>query len=179
MHSPVFPDEFGVVFLAQVVALALVQLWRTGRQASRQELGNRPRPAHDGFHLIATGLALVLGLALLIIWVSHPIFLQNLAGKGDIIVPVIAFLIFAYVTLVVGIRSSHETSGDKSNPWLSGLLLCGAVGLLLAAMVLPIFLLPRTQVPRQYDWWVALLIGVAVVGMWQFVVGRVQHRRRS
>jgi len=37
-----FPDEFGAFFLAQVAALALVQIWRAGRQASRQELGNHP-----------------------------------------------------------------------------------------------------------------------------------------
>ena len=179
MHASMFPDEFGAVFLAQVAALALVQIWRAVRQASRQELGNRPRPDHDGIHLIFTGLAIVLGFVLLIIWVSHPIILPNFAGSGSVLVPVIAFLIFVYVIFVVGIRSSHHTSGDKSNPWLRGLSLLGAAVLLLAAMVLPMFLLPHTQVPQRYQRWLALLIGAAVVVIWQFVVRRLPHGRRS
>jgi len=174
-----FPDEFGAIFLAQVAALALVHLWRTGRQASQQELGNRPRPAHDGIHLVLAGLAIVLGLVLLIIWVSHPIVLPNFAGGGNVIVPVIAFLIFIYVILVVGIRSSHHTSGDKSNPWLSGLSLFVAAAVLLSTMVVPMFLLPHTQVPQRYQMWLALLIGVVAVVIWQFVVHWLQHRRRS
>jgi hypothetical protein len=174
-----FPDEFGAFFLAQVAALALVQIWRAGRQASRQELGNHPRPAHDGIHLVFTGLAIILGLVLLIIWISHPIILPKFAGSGGVLVPVISFLIFIYVIFVVGIRSSHHTSGDKSSSWLRGLSLFAAAALLLAAMVLPMFLLPHTHVPQRYQQLLALLIGVAVVVIWQIVVRRLQHHRSS
>jgi peptidoglycan/LPS O-acetylase OafA/YrhL len=96
-----FPDEFSAVFLAQVTAFAVVQIWRSGRQSSRQELGNSPRPAHDAIRLILTGLAVVCGLVLLIIFMAHPI--ANFAGNDGFIVPVVAFLIFIYVVLVVGI----------------------------------------------------------------------------
>jgi hypothetical protein len=170
------PDEFGAVFLAQVTSLFIVQLWRDGRQASREELGNRPRPAHDGIYLVLTGLALVLGLVLLIIWVSHPVILPNFGGMGSVIVPVIAFLIFVYVILGVGIRSSHHTSGDQSNPWHCGLSLFVAVALLLTATVLPWFLLPYTGVTHQYQTWLALLMGLAVVVILQFVIHRREQR---
>jgi hypothetical protein len=179
MHPSMFPGEIGAVFLAQAVALALVQLWRAGRQASQEELGNRPRPAHDGIHLVLTGLAIVIGLVLLIILVSHPIILPNFSGGGSVLVPVIAFLIFVYVIFVVGISSSHHTSGDKSNPWLRGLTLFAAALLLLAAVVLPSFLLPHTRVPQRYQGWLTVLIGVAVVVIWQFVVRWLQPRRSS
>src|SRR5438552_442488 len=108
MHPSMFPDEFGAVFLAQVTAFALVQIWRSGRKASRQELGNRPRPARDRIHLVLTGLAVVCGLVLLIIFIAHPI--ANFPGSGGFIAPVVAFLIFIYVVLIVGISSSHHTS---------------------------------------------------------------------
>jgi len=179
MHPSMFPGEVGAVFLAQVAAIALVHLWRAGRQASRQELGNRPPPAHDGIHLVFTGLAIVLGLVLLIIWVSHPIHLLNFAGGGSVLVPVIAFLIFVYVIFVVGISSSHHASGDKSNSWLRGLALFAAAVLLLAAMVLPSFLLPHTPVPQRYQSWLTVVIGVVVVVIWQFVVHWLQNRRSS
>lgn len=179
MHPSMFPDEFGAIFLAQVVSLALVQLWRTGRQASQQELGNRPRPAHDGIHLVLTGLAIVLGLVLLIIWVSHPVVLPNFGGSGNVIVPVVAFLIFIYVIFVVGIRSSHHVSGDKSSPWLTGLSLFVPAALLLLTMVLPDFLLPHTQVPRRYQMWLALLIGVVAVVIRHPVAHWFRHRIRS
>jgi sterol desaturase/sphingolipid hydroxylase (fatty acid hydroxylase superfamily) len=172
------PDEFGALVLAQVAALALVQIWRAGRQASREELGNHPRPRHDAVHLIFTGLAIILGLVLLTIWVAHPVILPNLARGGNILVPVIAFLTFIYIIIifVVGISSSRHTSGDQSNPWLSALSLFAAAVLLLAAMVLPMFLLPHTQVPERYQRWLALLIGVAAVAIWHVIAHRLQHR---
>jgi len=176
MHPFMLPDEFGALFLAQVVALALVQIWRAGRQASREELGNQPRPPHDAVYLVFTGLAIVLGLVLLIIWVAHPVILPNLARSESILVPVIAFLIFIYIIFVVGISSSHHTSGDQSNPWLRGLSLFAGAVLLLAAMVLPMFLLPHTQVPERYQRWLALLIGVAAVAIWHVIAHRLQHR---
>lgn len=172
-----FPDEFGFPFLAQVAALALVQLWRNGRQASQQELGYRPRPAHDGVHLVFTAFAAVLGLVLLIIWFAHPVVLPKFARSGSVLVPAISFLVFIYVILVVGISSSHHTSGDNSNPWLRGLSLFAAAALLLTAMVLPWFLLPHTQVPQRYQRWLALLIGVAAVGIWHVVAHQLQFRR--
>jgi hypothetical protein len=173
-----FPGEIGEVFLAQVVALAIVQLWRAGLQVSRQELGSRPRPARDAIHLVFTGLAIVIGLVLLIILLSHP-FLPNFSGAGSVLVPGIAFLIFVYLIFVVGISSSHHTSGEKSSPWLRSLALFAAAVLLLAAMVLPSFLLPHTRVPQRYQSWLTVLIGVAVVVMWQFVVRWIQHRQSS
>jgi hypothetical protein len=177
MHSSMFPDEFGAVFLAQVTAFALVQIWRYGRQASRQELGNRPRPAHDAIRLISTGLAVVCGLVLLIIFIAHPI--ANSAGSDGFIVPVVAFLIFIYVVLVVGIRSSHHTSRDKSNPWLAGLSMFAGATLLLAAMALPMFLLPHTQIPPRYQTRLALVVGVSVVVTWHFVAHWLQQRSQS
>jgi hypothetical protein len=143
------PHEFGAIFLAQVTALAFVQLWRIGRQASHEELGNRPRPSLDGIHLILTSFAVVLGVVLLVIIVSSPRTLPKFGGSDEFIVPFVAFLIFVYVMLVVGIRSSHQTSGDRTNPWLRGLSLLAAGAVLLAAMELPILLLPHTQVPQQ------------------------------
>lgn len=174
MH-PSIPDESGAFFLAQVTALALVQIWRLGRQASRQELGNRPRPAHDGLNLVLTGLGIVLGLVLLIVLVAHPIILPNFAGRGDVLVPFIAFAVFLYVVFVVGIRSSHHTSGDKSNPWLRGFSLFASAVLLVAALALPMFLLHSAQLPRHYERWLSLFVGVALVIIWEYV----QHRRRS
>jgi len=176
MHPSMFPDEIGDVFLAQVAAVALVQVWRAGRQASRQELGNRPRPAHDGIYLAFTGLAIVLGLVLLIILASHPITLP-FSGGSSVLVPIIAFAIFVYVIFVVGIGSSHHTSGDKSSPWLRGFALSAAAVLLLAAMVLPSFLLPHSRVPQRYQSWLTVLFGVAAVVVWQFVVRWLQHPR--
>jgi hypothetical protein len=173
------PDEFGAIFLAQVAALGLIRIWEAGRQASREELGNRPRPAHDGIHLIFTGLAIVSGLVLLIILVSRPIRFPYLAGSGDILVPAIAFLTFVYLIFVIGIRSSHHTSGNKSSPWLCGLYLFATAALLLAAMMLLMFLLPHTRVPQRLQGWLAWLIGVAAVVVWQLVVRRLQHRRSS
>lgn len=172
------PDEFGLIFLAQVASLALIRIWEAGRQASREELGNRPRPAHDGTHLVFTGLATVFGLVLLIILMSRPISLPNMGRRGNVLVPLIALLAFLYLIFVVGIRSSHETSGDNSSPWLRGLSLFAAAALLLAAMALPMLLLPHTRVPRRHQGWLAWLIGVAVVIVWQFVARTLQHRRR-
>jgi hypothetical protein len=170
------PEEFGAIFLAQVTALAILQIWRSGRQASHQELGNRPRPPHDGIHLVFTGFAIVVGLVLLIILVAHPI----ISFRGDaVIVPVIAFLIFIYVMFVVGIRSSHHTSGDKSNSWCRAVSLFAAAALLIAAMLLPMFLLAQTRVPHQFQVWLALLIGIAVVMFWHFVVHRQQSSKTS
>ena len=180
MHPLWFlPDEFGAVFLAQVTALAIVQLWRLGRQASREELGNRPRPAHDGIHLVLTGFAVVLGLALLIIIVSSPRILPKFGGSDEFIVPFFAFVIFVYVMIVVGIRSSHQTKGDKSNPWIRGLSLLVAAAVLIAAIELPMWLLPLTQVPQHYQRWLALLIGVAAVVLWEFAIHRLRNRRHS
>jgi len=173
------PGEFGAIFLAQMATLVLIRIWEAGRQASQEELGNRHRPAHDGIHLIFTGLAIVFGLVLLIILVSRPIRLPYLTGSSSILVPAIAFLTFVYLILVVGIRSSHHTSGDKSSPWLSGLYLFATAALLLAAMMLPMFLLPYTRVPPQAQGWLAWFIGVAVVVVWQLAVRRLQHRRSS
>ena len=177
MYRSMFPDEFGAVFLAQVTAFALVQIWRSGRQASRQELGNRPRPAHDGIRLILTGLAVVCGPVLLIIFVAHPV--ARCSGSGDLIVPVGASLIFIYVVLVVGINSSHHTSGDKSNPWLAGLSMFAGATLLLAAMALPRFVLPHTRIPIRYQTWLAVIVGVTVVVTWHFVAHRLQQRNQS
>jgi hypothetical protein len=179
MLPRILPDEASAIFLAQLAALALVQLWKTGRRVSQQELGNHPRPAHDGIHLILTALALVVGLVLLIIWVSHPVMLEHFESSGSVIAPVVAFLIFVYVTFVIGIRSSHHASGENSNPWRSGLSLFAAAVLLLAAMALPMFLLPYSQVPHPYQIWLALLIGVAAFVGWQHFVGRPQNGRRS
>src|SRR5207248_9816692 len=177
MHPSMFPDEFGAVFLARVTAFALVQIWSSGRKASRQELGNRPRPARDRIHLVLTGLAVVCGLVLLIIFIVHPI--ANFPGSGGFIVPVVAFLIFIYVVLVVGISSSHHTSRDKSNSWITGLSMFTSVTLLLWAMALPMFLLPHTQIPRRYQMWLELFVGVGVVVAWQLVAHRLQQRRHS
>jgi hypothetical protein len=79
---------------------------------------------------------------------------------------------------VIGIRSSHHTSGDKSSAWLSGLRLFAAGALLLAAMMLPMFLLPHTRIPHRNQGWLACLIGVGVVVVWQLIVRRI-HRSRS
>lgn len=174
MHPSIF-DESGGFFLAQVTALALVQIWRIGSQASRQELGNRPRPAHDGLNLVLTGLAVVLGLVLLIAWVAHPIILPNFAGRGDVLVPAIAFSVFLCVVFVVGIRSSHHTSGDKSNPWLRGLSMFASAMLVVAALGLPMFLFRSPRLPQHYEKWFSLFIGVGVVVIWEYV----QYRRRS
>jgi hypothetical protein len=128
----------------------MLQIWRAGRQASREQLGNHPRPVHDGIHLALTGFALVFGLVLLIIWVSHPILLPSLGGNHSTFLPVIAFVVFIYVIFVVGISSSHHTSGDRSNPWVSAFSLFAAAALLCAAMELPVFLLTHTHAPQQY-----------------------------
>ena len=168
-------DESGRFFLAQVTALALVQIWRLGRQASRQELGNRPRPAHDGLNLVLTGLAVVLGLVLLIAWVAHPIILPNFAGPGDFLVPAIAFSVFVYVVFVLGIRSSHHTSGDTSSPWLRSLSMFAGAVLILAAAELPLFLHHYPQASRHYGRWLSLLVCIALVTIWECV----QYRRRS
>ena len=173
------PDEFGAVFLAQVATLVLLRIWEAVRQASGEELGNRPRPTHDGIHLILTGLAIVFGLVLLIILASRPIRFPYLAGSGNILVPVIAFLTFVYLVFVIGIRSSHHTSGDKSSPWLCGLHLFATATLLLAVMTLPMFLLPYTRIPQRHQGWLAWLNGVAVVAVWQCVFRRLQHHRGS
>ena len=173
------PDEFGAIFLAQVATLVLIRIWEAGRQASREELGNRPRPAHDGIHLIFTGLAIVFGLVLLIILVSRPIRFPYLAESSNILVPAIAFLTFLYLVFVVGIRSSYHTSGDKSSTWLSGLYLFATAAMLLAAMTLPMFLLPYMRVPQRNQGWLAWLAGVAVVVVWQLTVRRLQHRSSS
>ena len=121
-HIFVDPSVAGAIFLAQVATFALIQIWRAGRDASRGELGGRPRHRRDILHLFLTGLAVVLGLVLLIIWISHPIDLPHFGSQGNVL-PVVVFLTFIYVTLVIGINSSHRTSGDKSNPWLAALLL--------------------------------------------------------
>ncbi|HZZ15694.1 MAG TPA: hypothetical protein VFE08_07020, partial [Candidatus Sulfotelmatobacter sp.] len=161
MHPSIF-DEYGSFFLAQVTALALVQMWRLGRQASRQELGNRPRPAHDGLNLVLTGLAVVLGLVLLIAWVAHPIILPNFGGRGDFLVPAIGFSVFIYVVFVLGIRSSHHTSGDSSSPWLRSLSMFVGAVLVVAAAELPLFLPHYSQLSRHYGSWFSLLIGIAL-----------------
>jgi uncharacterized membrane protein YqjE len=175
---PTFPDEFGAIFMAQVIALAILQVWRAGQQASREELGNRPRPRNDGIHLVFTALAIVLGLVLLIIWVAHPGVLQKFGGAESTVAPVAAFLIFLYVILVVGIRSSQQTSGQKSNPWIGGFTFFAAATLLLAAMVLPIFLLSETRISQKYQGWLALLIGLSVVLCWHYACNRRQYRKR-
>jgi hypothetical protein len=172
------PDEFGAIFLAQLATLALIRIWEAGRQASREELGNRPRPPHDGVHLILTGLAIVLGLVLLIILVSRPIRLPSVAGGGSILVPLVAFFTFVYLIFVIGIGSGHHAIGDKSSPWLSGLRLLATAALLVAAMMLPMFLLPHTRIPHRNQGWLACLIGVGVVVVWQLIVRRI-HRSRS
>jgi hypothetical protein len=169
------PDEFGAVFLAQVITLAILQVWRAGRQASQEELGNRPRPSHDGIHLVLTGFGIVLGLVLLIIFVSRPVIFPNFGGSSSVIVPLIAFSIFVCIIFVIGIRSGPHASGVTSNPWISSFSLVAAAALPLAAMVLPWFFLPHTRIPQPYQKWVALLIGVAVVVIWQFVIHHLQH----
>jgi hypothetical protein len=174
MHPSIF-DESGGFFLAQVTALALVQIWRVGRQASRQELGNRIRPAHDGLNLVLTGLAVVLGLVLLIAWVAHPIILPNFAGRGDFLVPAIAFSVFVYIVFVLGIRSSHHTSGNTSSPWLRSLSMFAGAVLVLAAAELPLLLIHDHQLSRRYGRWFSLLIGITSVSIWEYV----QYRRRS
>jgi glucan phosphoethanolaminetransferase (alkaline phosphatase superfamily) len=171
------PDESGAIFLAELAAFGLVRFWIRGRQASQEELGNRPKPPHDGVHLIFTGLGLVTGLVLLMIWLSHPTILPSFAGRSSTFLPLVAFVIFVYVVFVVGVSSSHHTSGDKSNAWLSSLSLLAATFLLLAAMVLPWFLLPHTQVPQQYQTWLALLIGLTAVVLWHVVETRWQHQK--
>jgi hypothetical protein len=168
MHPSIF-DEYGSFFLAQVTALALVQMWRLGRQASRQELGNRPRPAHDGLNLVLTGLAVVLGLVLLIAWVAHPIILPNFGGRGDFLVPAIGFSVFLYGVFVLGIRSSHHTSGDGSRPWLRSLSMFVGAVLVLAAAELPLFLPHYSQLSRHYGGCFSLLIGIALVILWEYV----------
>jgi hypothetical protein len=150
-------------------------MWRLGRQASRQELGNRPRPAHDGLNLVLTGLAVVLGLVLLIAWVAHPIILPNFGGRGDFLVPVIGFSVFLYIVFVVGIRSSHHTSGDTSSPWLRSLSMFVGAVLLLAAVELPLFLPHYHQLSRNYGSWFSLLVGIALVTASEYV----QYRKRS
>jgi len=117
---------------------------------------------------------MVIGLVLPMIWLSRPAILPSVAGSGSVFLPLVAFVIFVYVVFVVGISSSRHTSGDKSNPWLSSLSLLAATGVLLAAMVLPWFLLPRTQVPLRYQTWLALLIGLAAVAIWHVVDIRLQ-----
>lgn len=170
------PDESGAIFLAELAAFGFVRLWIRGRQTSQEELGNRPKPPHDGIHLILTGLGLVTSLVLLMFWLSHPAILPSFVGSSTFL-PLVAFVIFVYVVFVVGVSSSHHTSGDKSNPWLSSLPLLAAAFLLLAAMVLPWFLLPHTQVPQRYQTWLAALIGLTAVVLWNVVETRLQHRK--
>lgn len=164
MHPSIF-DESGGFFLAQVTALALVQIWRLGRQASRQELGNRPRPARDGLNLLLTAFAVVLGLVFLITWVAHPIILPNFTGRGDFLVPAIAFSVFIYVVFVLGIRSSHHTSGDASSPWLRSLSMFAAAVLVLAATELPLLLHHYARFSGRYGSWLSLLVGIALITM--------------
>lgn len=164
----------GFILLATVFFL---QLWRAGLQASREELGNRQPPPRDGVHLVLTGLAIVLGLVLLIIWISHPILLP-FGGNDTVIVPAIAFVIFVYAIFVVGISSSQSTSGERSNPWLRSLSLFAAGSLLLAVMWLPMLLLPYTRVPPRYHWRLEVLVALVLVYIWQFLINRV-HRRHS
>ena len=57
------PDESGTSFMAEVAAFALVLLWRAGRQASQEELGNRPKSPHGTIHLVFTRVALVIVLS--------------------------------------------------------------------------------------------------------------------
>lgn len=172
---PLIFDESGGFFLAQVTALALVQIWRLGREASRQELGNRPRPAHDGLNLVLTAFAVVLGLVLLIAWVAHPIILPNFAGRGDFLVPAIVFSVFVYVVFVLGIRSSHHTSGDASSPWLRSLSMFAGAVLVLATAELPLFLHHYPQFVGHYGRWLSLTISIALISIWECV----RYRRRS
>lgn len=176
-HIFVDPSVAGAIFLAQVATFALIQIWRAGRDASRGELGGRPRHRRDILHLFLTGLAVVLGLVLLIIWISHPIDLPHFGSQGNVL-PVVVFLTFIYVTLVIGINSSHRTSGDKSNPWFAALLLFTAALLLVAIVMLP-RLIPSTYVPKQYQGLISLSIAIAGAVAWPFVAQRLKRRTRS
>ncbi len=176
-HIFVDPSVAGSLFLAQVASIALIQIWRAGRDASREELGGRPRPRRDMLHLFLTGLAVVVGLVLLIIWISYPTDLPHFESQGRVLL-LIVFLVFIYVTLVIGISSSHRTSGDTSNPWFAALLLFTAALLLVSTIMLPT-LIPNSYVPKQHQGLISL--SIAIVGMvaWPFVVQRLKRRGRS
>ena len=170
-HISVGPPVDGAIFLAQVVSFALIQIWR----ASQEELGGRPRPRRDIFHLFLTGLVVVLGLVLLIIWISHPIGLPHIGSQRSVL-PVITFLMFIYVTLVIGITSSHRTSGVKSNPWFAALLLFTAGSLLVATVTLPM-LIPTAYVPTRYQSLISSSIAIVGAVAWPFAVQRLKGRR--
>jgi hypothetical protein len=177
--QPIFidPEEAGALFLAQVAAFALTQIWQAGREASREELGGHPRPPRDILHLLLTGFAIVLGLVLLILWISHPIGLPHIERQGNVL-PLMAFLIFVYVILVIGITSGHRTSGEKLNPWSAALVLLMAALLLFATIMTPM-LIPNTYVPKQYQGLISLLIAVAGVMVWHFLARRLKDGARS
>jgi cytochrome bd-type quinol oxidase subunit 2 len=137
-------------------------------------LGDRPRPRRDIVHLFLTGLAVVLGLVLLILWISHPIDLPHFGSQGNSL-PLTVFLTFIYVTLVIGINSSRRTSGAKSNPWFAAVLLFTAALLLVAIIMLPM-LIPLS---KQYRGLISLSIAIAGVVAWPFVAQRLKGRSRS
>src|SRR5580765_5823455 len=166
-HIFVDPSVAGAMFLAQVASFALIHIWRAGRDASRGELGGRPRPRRDILHLFLTALAVVLGLVLLIIWISHPIDLPHFGSQSNGL-PLIVFVTFIYVTLVIGINSSNRTSAEKSNPWFAALLLFTAA-----------MLIPNTYIPKQYQGVISLSIAIAGVVAWPFVAQRFKGRSRS
>lgn len=171
------PSVVGSIFLAQVASFAVIQIWRAGRDASRAELGGRPRSRRDFLHLLLTGLAVVIGLVLLIVWISHPIELPHFGSQASVL-PLIAFLAFTYVTIVIGITSSHRTSGETSNPWLAALRLFAAALLLMATIMLPM-LIPNAYVAKQYRGLISSSIAVAGVVAWPFVAQRLKGRRPS
>lgn len=171
------PSVVGAIFLAQVASFALIQIWRAGRDASRAELGGRPRPRRDILHLALAGLAVVVGLVLLIIWISHPIELPHFGSQANVL-PFAAFLTFIYVTLVIGITSSHRTSGEKSNSWFAALRLFVAALLLVATIMVPM-LIPNTYLAKQYRGLISVSIGVVGVVAWPFVSQRIKGRRPS
>ena len=176
-HIFVAPSVAGAMFLAQVASFALIHIWRAGRDASRGELGGRPRPRRDILHLFLTALAVVLGLVLLIIWISHPIDLPHFGSQSNGL-PLIVFVTFIYVTLVIGINSSNRTRAEKSNPWFAALLLFTAALLIMAIIMLPM-LIPNTYIPKQYQGVISLSIAIAGVVAWPFVAQRFKGRSRS
>lgn len=157
----------------------LLEIWRSARLVSRQELGNRPRPSRDFLHLAVAAITLVVGLVLLIVWMSRPMGAPEFLGNDTFLVTLVAFAIFVYFIFAIGMRSSHHTSGDKSNPWLSALsLLAGAV-LLITVMMAPVVLLPYTTVPDQYHRLISALFGGILILAWNLTAHRLERRRRA